>query len=242
MSVNYLMQNRITQWQEHHFIFFFFLRFGLRVKQFFCFLFFCVPGLDGGLELPRLFELLVVVLVLGVFRALLPVVGRPGLVVSAPVALADDPGQDVHLVMQVGRELRADEVGRARPFAAGDELHAVVVAAVLRRQRGGLQREHGADAVAGGGLVDLQLLLRAAGVLPAEVPAREGVVHVGRAVRHLGRVGARAAGQVVGHLGHVLLQEVALAVHPPLAAVGVCEEAKEPLKLAVVGGGGVDSR
>lgn len=210
------------------FFFLFFLGLAEELSSF-CFLFF-VRGVDGALEFPRLFELLVVVLVLGVVWALLPVVGRPGLVVPAPVALADDPGQDVHLVVQVGRELGADEVGRAGPLAAGDELHAIVVAAVLCRQRGGLQRQHGADAVAGTGLVDLQLLFRAAGVLPAEVAARGSVVDVGRAVRHLGRVGARAAGQVVGHLGHVLLQEVALAVHPALTAVGVCGGAEEPLQ------------
>lgn len=181
---------------------------------------------DSGLEFPSFFKLFVVVLVLRVVGTLLPVVRRPGLVVAAPVSFADDPGQDVHLVVQVGRELRADEVGRAGPFAARDELHVVVVAAVLRRQRGGLQRQHGADAVTRRGLVDLQLLLRPAGVFPAEVPARGGVVDVGRAVRHLGRVRAGAAGEVVCHLGHVLLQEVALAVHPPLAAVCVWKKGR----------------
>lgn len=49
-------------------------------------------------------------------------------------------------------------------------------------------------------------------------------MHIGRAVSHLGRVDTRAAGQVVGHLGHVLLQELALAVHPTLTAVRVCEK------------------
>lgn len=164
-----------------------------------------------------------VVLVLRVVGTFQPVVWRPGLVVAAPVSFADDPGQDVHLVVQVGGELRADEVGRAGPFAASDELHVVVVAAVLRCQCGGLQRQHGADAVTGRGFVNLQLLLWPAGVLPAEISSREGVVYVCSAVRHLSWVGARAAGEVVGHLGHVLLQEVALAVHPSLAAICVWE-------------------
>lgn len=175
----------------------------------------------SGLEFPRFFKLFVVVLVLRVVGTLLPVVWRPGLVVAAPVSFADDPGQDVHLIVQVGGELCADEVGRASPFAASDELHAVVVAAVLRCQRGGLQRQHGADAVTGRGLVDLQLLFWPAGVFPTEISACGGVVYVCCAVRHLSRVGARAAGKVVCHLGHVLLQEVALAVHPSLAAVRV---------------------
>lgn len=174
-----------------------------------------------SLELPGLFELFVVVLVLGVLSALLAVVGWPGVVVAAPVTFADDPRQDVHFVVQVCGELDADEVGRAGALAAGYELHGVVVATVLGSQRGGLQREHGADAVACRGLVDLQLLFGAAGVLPAEVPPPGRVMDVRCAVGHLCGIGAGAAGQVVGHLGHVLFQEFALAVHPALTAVCV---------------------
>lgn len=96
--------------------------------------------------------------------------------------------------MQVSGELRADEIGRTCPFASGDELHAVVVAAMLGRQRGGFQREHGADAIASSGFVDLQPLLRPAGVLPAEVALRCGIVDVCGAVGHLGWVKAGAAG------------------------------------------------
>lgn len=146
--------------------------------------------------------------------------------VAAPVPFTDDPRQNVDLVMEVGGELGADEVGRPGPFPAADELHAVVIATVLRCQRGGLQRQHGADAVARRGLVYFQLLLGAAGVFPPEVPLRDGVVHVRRAVRHLGGVGAGAAGQIIRHLGHVLLQKVALAVHPALTAVRVWREEK----------------
>lgn len=121
--------------------------------------------------------------------------------------------------MQVSGELRADEVGRTCPFAPGDELHAVVVAAVLGRQRGGFQREHGADAIASSGFVDLQLLLWAAGVLPAEVAPRCGIVDVCGAVGHFSWVKAGAAGKVVGHFAHVFLEELTLAVHPTLATV-----------------------
>lgn len=158
--------------------------------------------------------------------------------VAAPVPFTDDPRQDVDLVMEVGGELGADEVGRPGAFSAADELHAVVVATVLRRQRGGLQRQHGADAVARRGLVDFQPLLGAAGVFPPEVPLRDSVVHVRRAVRHLGGVGAGAAGEVIRHLGHVLLQKVALAVHPALTAVGVCEEREVFSRCSSDSGGG----
>lgn len=158
-----------------------------------------------SLILPGLLELLHVVLIRGALCALLSVVGRPSLVIPAPVTLADNPGQDVHLVVELRGELGADEVGRARPLAPGDELHVVTVAAVLRRQRGALQGQHGADAVPGRGLVDLQLLLGPTGVLPAEVLALDAVEDVSRAVGYLSGVGAGAAGQVIHHLVHVLL-------------------------------------
>lgn len=76
---------------------------------------------------------------------------------------------------------------------------------MLGGQCGALQGQHGANAVPGRGLVDLQLLLGPAGILPAEVLALDAVEDVGRAVGHLGGVGAGAAGQVVDHLVHVLL-------------------------------------
>ena len=178
---------------------------------------------SGGVSLifPGLLKLLDVVLVGGALGAPVSVVGGPGLVIPAPVALADDPGQDVHFVVELRRELRADEVGRARPFAPGDELHVVAVAAVLGSQRGALQGQHGADAIPGCGFVDVQLLPGPAGVLPAEVLALDAVEDVRCAVGHLRGVGAGATGQVVDHLVHVLLEELALAAHPALTAVRV---------------------
>ena len=150
-------------------------------------------------------KLLDVIFVGGALRALLSVVGRPSLVIPAPVALADDPGQDVHFVVELGGELSADEVGRPRPFAPGDKLHVVAVATVLGSQRGALQGQHGANAIPGCGFIDLQLLLGPAGVLPAEVLALDAVEDVSCAVGHLGGVGAGAARQVVDHLMHVFL-------------------------------------
>lgn len=70
------------------------------------------------LEFPCFFELFVIVLILRVVRTFLPIVWWPGLVVAAPVPFADDPGQDVHFIVQVRRELCANQVGRSGPFAA----------------------------------------------------------------------------------------------------------------------------
>lgn len=158
-----------------------------------------------SLILPGLLELLDVIFIRGALRAFLSVVGRPGLVIPAPVALADNPGQDVHFVVELRGELSADEVRRPCPFAPGDELHVVAIATVLGSQGSALQGQHGADAVPGRGLVDLQLLLGPTGILPAEVLALDAVKDVGCAVGHLGGVGAGAAGQVIDHLVHVLL-------------------------------------
>jgi len=174
-----------------------------------------------GLEFSCLFKLFVVVLILRIVWTLLPIVWRPGLVVAAPVSFADDPGQDVHLIVQVSGELCADEVGRAGTFAASDKLHVVIIAAVLRSQRGGFEGQHGADAVAGCRLVDFKFLFWPTGIFPPEISACGGIMYICRAVRHLSWIRARAAGKVVGHLGHVLFQELALAVHPSLAAVCV---------------------
>lgn len=46
-------------------------------------------------------------------------------------------------------------------------------------------------------------------------------MYVCRAVRHLSGVRAGAAGKIVGYLGHVLLEEVALTIHPSLTTVRV---------------------
>lgn len=74
---------------------------------------------------------------------------------AAPVSFAQDPWKYVHLVMELRRELRADEVGRSGTFAPGDELHVLVVAAVLRGERGAVERQHGAHAEPCGRLVNI---------------------------------------------------------------------------------------
>lgn len=63
----------------------------------------CVTNTRGGISLilPGLLELLNVVFIRGALRALLSIVGRPGLVIPAPVSFADNPGQDIHLVVEL---------------------------------------------------------------------------------------------------------------------------------------------
>ena len=61
-------------------------------------------------------ELFDVVLIRRALCALLSVIGRPGLIISAPVTLADNPGQNIHFVVEFSRELGADEIGSACPF------------------------------------------------------------------------------------------------------------------------------
>lgn len=110
---------------------------------------------SGALVLPGFLELFNVVLMRRALCALLSVIGRPGLIIPAPVTLADNPGQNVHFVVELSRELRADEIGCACPFAPGDELHVVTIATVLGSQCGTLQGQHRADAVSSRRLVDL---------------------------------------------------------------------------------------
>lgn len=160
---------------------------------------------SSALVFPGLLELLNVVLIRRALCALLSIIGRPGLIIPAPVALADDPGQNVHFVVELSRELGADEIGRACPFAPGDELHVITIATVLGSQCGTLQGQHRADAVPGSRLVDLQFLFGSTSILPSEVLALDAVKDVGRAVSHLSGVGTRTAGQVVDHLVHVFL-------------------------------------
>lgn len=163
---------------------------------------------DSASVLPSLSELQLELGFWRVLGALQPVVGGSDRVEPAPVPLAQDPGQDVHLVVQLGGELGADQVRRSRPFPPRDQSHAVVVATVLLRQHGAVVGQHGADAEAGRGLVDVEPLLGAAGVPPAVRLAEPGVLDVDGAVDHLGGVGAGAAGQLGEHLVQVLLQEV----------------------------------
>lgn len=160
----------------------------------------------------------------------LPIVGRPHGMIPAPVALAEDPGQHVHLVVQLWGELSADEVGDASTLAPGDEAGVLVIAAVLGRQRRAVQREHGAQAEARRRLVDVQALLGAAGVPPAEALSLPLVPQVDSAVNGLQRVGAGAAGQVRQHLAEVLGEEVALAVQPLLAAVHIWGRGSERVR------------
>lgn len=91
--------------------------------------------------------------------------------IPAPVTLAKDPGQHVHLVVQLWRELGADEVGDPSPLATGDEAGVLIVAAVLGSQGGAVQGQHGAQAEACRWLVDVQALLGAAGIPPSEALA-----------------------------------------------------------------------
>lgn len=160
-----------------------------------------------------------VLLLGGVVSTLLPVVGGPDGVIPAPVTLAKDPGQHVHFVVQLRRELGADEVGDAGPLATGDEAGVLVIAAVLGSQGGAVKGEHGAQAEACRGLVDVQALLGAAGIPPSEALAPLLVPQVDGTVDGLQRVGAGAAGQVRQHLAQVLGEEVTLAVQPLLTAV-----------------------
>ena len=130
---------------------------------------------------------------------------------ATPVPLAQDPGEHVHLVMQLGRELGADQIRRPGPFASRDQLHVVVVATVLRGQRGALVGQHGADAEAGRRLVDVQAFFGPAGIAP---PIRLALLLVGDvdgAVDGLRGVAARAAGELCQNLVKVLLEEVVLA-------------------------------
>lgn len=165
-----------------------------------------------------------VLLVGGVVSTPLPVVGGPDSVIPAPVPLAQDPGQHVHLVVQLRGELGADEVGDTGALAAGDEASVLIVAAVLGSQGGAVEGQHGAQAEASRGFVDVQALLGAAGVPPSEALALLLIPQVDSAVHGLQGVRAGTAGQVRQNLAQVLGQEIALAVQPLLTAVHLCGE------------------
>lgn len=131
---------------------------------------------------------------------------------ATPVPLAQDPRQYVHLVMQLWRELGADQIRRSRSFPSRYQSHLVVVAAVLRRQRRAIVRQHRADAESGRRFVDVQALFGSARVPPAVGLAKFGVLDVDGAVNGLRGVRAGAAGELREHLVQVLLEEVILAV------------------------------
>lgn len=139
--------------------------------------------------------------------------------VAAPVTLAEDPGQHVHLVVQLRGELSANEVGDASPLATGDEAGVLIVAAVLGSQGGAVEGEHGAQAETCCRLVDVQALLGATGIPPSEALALLLIPQVDSTVDSLQWVRAGTAGQICQHLAQVLGEEVTLAVQPLLTAV-----------------------
>lgn len=143
---------------------------------------------------------------------------------ATPVPFAQDPRQDVHLEVQLLRELGADEVRRARAFPPRDQAPTVAVATMLRRQSGRVAGKRRANAAARRGLVDVQPLCRAAGVAPAERPPSGLVVEAHHGVRRFGRVRAGAAGQLRQDLLQIPLEKVTLAVQPLLTAVHICRE------------------
>lgn len=141
---------------------------------------------------------------------------------AAPVSFTQDPGQHVHFEVQLRRELCADQVGRARALPPCDQPPAVIITTLLRRQCGRVSRERRADAVACRWLVDVQALLGAAGIAPAERPAVGLVMDTDHRIGHLGREGTGAAGELGQDLVDVPLEELALAVQPLLTAVHIC--------------------
>lgn len=144
--------------------------------------------------LSSLLQLVHINVLLRVLGALQSVVGRTYRVEAAPVSFAQNPWKNVHLVMELRRELGADEVRRSGTFAPGDQLHVLVVAAVLCCQRGAVERQHGAYTEPGRRLVDIEALFGSAGVAPPVGLAQLLVEDVHSAVDDLGRVDAGAAG------------------------------------------------
>lgn len=90
----------------------------------------------GPSVLPGLLQFVHEHVLVGVFWAILSVVGRPYCVEAAPVPFAQDPRQHVHFKVELWGELGADQVRHARAFSPRDQLPAVTVAAVLRCQGG----------------------------------------------------------------------------------------------------------
>lgn len=171
---------------------------------------------------PCFLKLLVIVFVWRVFCTLLPIVWRPCFIVSAPVPFAYNPGQNVHFVMEFCWEFDADQVWCTRPLPSGNQLHIIIIAAVLSCQRCALQREHGADAVSCSGLIDLQFFLWATCIFPAKVFPLNSIIDFSSAVCNFSGVGAWAAGKIIDHFVHVFLQELTFAAHPSFATISVC--------------------
>lgn len=144
--------------------------------------------------LSSLLQLVHIDVLLRVLRAPQSVVGWTYGVEAAPVSFAQDPWKHVHLVMELRRELGADKVGRTGTFTPRDQLHVLVVAAVLGGERGAVERQHGAHAEPRRRLVDIEALFGSAGVAPTVVLAQLVVEDVHGAVDDFGRVDAGAAG------------------------------------------------
>lgn len=173
--------------------------------------------------LSSLLQLIHINILLRVLHALQSVVGRTYRVEAAPVSFAQDPWKYIHLVMELRRELGADKVGRSGTFAPRDQLHVLVVAAVLCSECGAVERQHGAHTKPCRWLVDIEALFGSAGIAPPVGLAQLLVEDVHGAVDDLGWVDAGAAGQFSQDLVEILLQEVVLAIEPLLTAVHICE-------------------
>lgn len=150
-------------------------------------------------------KLFVIVLLRRIFCTFLTIVRRPSFIVPTPVSFANDPRQNIHLVMKFCREFDADQVGGASPFPSGNQLHAVIIAAVLCCQGGTLQGQHGPDAVAGTGLIDLQFFFWPTCIFPAKVLPFQTVVDLCSAISYFGGVCARTRGKIIDYFVHVLL-------------------------------------
>lgn len=141
---------------------------------------------------------------------------------ATPVSLAQNPRQHIHFEVQLGRKLGANQVRRACAFSSRDQPPAVVVTTVLCRKGSRVAGQCRADAAARRRLVDVQALLGAAGVVPAERPSVSVIVDTDHGVRGFERVGAGAVGQLRQHLMEVPLQELTLTIEPFLTAVYIC--------------------
>ena len=171
---------------------------------------------------PCFLKLLVVVFVWRVFCTLLPIVWRPCFIVSAPVTFAYNPRQNVHFVMEFCWEFNADQVWCTCPFPSGNQLHIIIIAAVLCCKRCAFQREHGADAVPCSGFIDLQFFLWTTCIFPAKVFPLNSIIDFSSAVCNFSGVGAWAAGKIIDHFVHIFLQELTFAAHPSFTAISIC--------------------
>lgn len=140
---------------------------------------------------------------------------------AAPVSLAQDPRQHVHFEVELRWKLCADQVRRTCAFTPCYQLPAIAVTTLLRCESRRVARKRWADAVASWWLVDIQALLGAASITPAELPAMSLVIDTDHSVRHLRGEGAGAAGQLRQDLMEVPLEELTLTVEPLLTAVHI---------------------